>query len=186
MRLFLPDDATIQERSGDHYITGYSARFYNGDPGTEYHLFGNAFERFDPLAFNLSQEDPIECRWNHDANHVLGSTENGTLALEVDSQGLLYQQRFNPEDPDHQKVRAKIQSRLCKGSSIGFWITRAGWTKEKDKDVFIVKEALIRDVGPVQNPAYKSATASFRSTSDDLEKIRKSYEVWKRISAFKL
>lgn len=182
MRLYTQDATTIQERNGDHFISGYAARWYDpADPGTEYHLFLDAFERFAPSAFDTSQQKPVECRWNHSADFVLGSTQNQTLALRTDDRGLWYDQRYNAHDPDHAKVRAKIDSDLCHGSSVGFFVVAADWKREGTKDVYTITKTELRDVGPVGIPAYKSATATFRSNDNDLKNLKDQYETWKRL-----
>lgn len=182
MRNYNDSPTQILERSGSRYITGHAAVFYDPkDSGTEYNLFLNAFERFERSAFDKLQDQLVECWYDHDPKMVLGSTANGSLRLTPDEKGLYYEQEINPADPDHIKVRAKIDSRLVGGSSIGFWVTRSSWETEGDKDIFLIHDCTIRDVGPCPMPRYKSAEAMLRSGDADLTKLKKQWETWRRI-----
>ncbi|MCB9949577.1 MAG: HK97 family phage prohead protease [Planctomycetaceae bacterium] len=155
----------IQTRNGKEYFVGYGAVFFDRKtPGTEYQLAENVYERFLPSAFNLRQERPIELWYNHNSDFCLGTKETG-LELRVDGKGLSYEQEINPDDVDHQKVKSKIENGIIKGSSIGFWVTRASQIKEGDREIFLIKECEVRDLGPVNVPAYKAASAFCRNAS---------------------
>ena len=89
------------------------------------------YETIGRDAFNqsLTKQQQIESRYNHSADHVLGRTDLGSLQVWTDEKGLRYRVRFNPDDPDHQKVKAKIASGLIKGSSFSFFPKKVRFDK---------------------------------------------------------
>jgi HK97 family phage prohead protease len=156
----------ILERDGKTYIAGYGAVVYDGTPKTEYYLGDKTYERFAPEAFlNWKQTQPVECRYNHSKDHILGITPD-TCELDMSNKGCFYRTQFDPTDSDHAKVRSKFDKKLIRGSSIGFWALDAKITKERDRKVITITKILIRDVGPVNTPAYSGASAMLRSADE--------------------
>ena len=75
-------------------ITGYAAVFYRAaNPGTQYQLMSDMYERIDRSAFNraLSEKDDARALFNHDPNFLLGRASAGTLRMIVDDIGLRYE-----------------------------------------------------------------------------------------------
>lgn len=189
------DDTKMEERNGQQYISGYGSVFYNpADPGTEYHLGGNLYERIDPQAFNqiLAERSNVEARFNHSDDYILGDVESNTLELRTDAKGLRYSVPFSADDPDHLKVRTKINKGLCKGSSFAFQPGKTEFTNEGDKHICWVRSIKrLRDVGPVSKPAYQASTAFVRSKEMDdnyaiwLEQERLKIETEKRLQNYK-
>jgi HK97 family phage prohead protease len=172
------DGETMLEERGDgtSYLSGYASVWYDGTSGTEYHLGGNRYERIDPRAFDkvIQEKQNVEARFNHSQDFILGDVATGTLELRSDKRGLHYRVPFDAQDPDMLKVRSKIKKGLIKGSSFGFIPAKIEWRSEGDKHVGTVREVLVlRDVGPVNNGAYKGTTAEYRS-----EAIERSYDEW--------
>ena len=67
------------------HISGTGIVFYNADePGTEYQLWENVFERLDSSAIDraLAEGDDVRGLFNHDSNMLLGRTSAGTMILE--------------------------------------------------------------------------------------------------------
>lgn len=154
--------------NGKAYITGYAAKY-----NVRSTLLGTFREEIKPGAFDRAlreQSHPIVALWNHDSNHVLGSTRSGTLTVGTDSDGL----RYSVEVPDTSLGR-DLQVLIARGdvwgSSFAFTIRgRDGesWAEEDGQAVRYVHEVDgVYDVSPVLSPAYEDATASI---------VQRSYE----------
>lgn len=152
-------------------ITGYAARFYDpNDPGTQYELWANVFERIMPGCFDgvLKANDCVAL-FNHNPDYVLGRSTKGTLRLFVDKLGLGYE--IDP--PDTQTARDLIANldparEDVEGSSFSFRCDGDGgrvlWAQEKEqefREIYSISELI--DVGPVTFPAYVATTAGTRS-----------------------
>lgn len=163
-------------------IAGYGAVFYRiGDPGTEYELWTDTYERILPGAFGDVSKLDVRSLFNHDPNWVLGRTKStpATLVLSVDSVGLQYATL----PPDTQSVRDQVLGPLERGdvdgSSFMFWTKRASWTREvrdgRDIEVRLLEEVELVEVGPVTFPAYEGTTSGLRSACG-LDDVRAEHE----------
>lgn len=151
-------------------IEGYAAVFYDAnDPGTEYKMGSWFIERLDPRAFNsaLKRKDDVRALYNHDPDHLLGRTSSGTLKLSKDERGLRYRIQIDPDDPDHQRVVAKIKRGDLDGSSFAFIPEK--WRTEEGQDVTIrtVLDLRLVDVSPVTFPAYTGTTSELRTATQE-------------------
>lgn len=158
------------ERRGDGktYISGYAAKY-----NVRSTLLGNFREEIKPGAFDRAlreQSHPIVALWNHDSNHVLGSTRSGTLEVGTDDDGM----RYSVEVPDTslgRDLQVLISRGDVWGSSFAFAVaSRDGesWAEENGQPVRYVHEVDgVYDVSPVLSPAYEDATASI---------VQRSYE----------
>ena len=152
-------------------MLGYAAVFYRADdPGTEYLLWDGTHERIRPEAFNrsLAEKEDVRAVLNHDSSILLGRTASGTLELWVDDVGLGYDVKIDTQDPDHQRVMAKLQRGDLTGSSFAFGIHDGGqeYVSEGKTRARYLRDLKLFDVGPVTYPAYKSTQASVRSDCD--------------------
>lgn len=166
-------------------FTGYAAVFYNADnPGTEYQLFDadpdrgirGLRERIMPGTFDrcLSERQDVRGLFNHDPNIVLGRCGSGSMRLSIDKTGLRYEIDYNPDDPDHQRIRAKLQRGDVDGSSFSFRTRDDQFTigsvcdPENDdcNDIRELRDVDVLDVGPVAFPAYTGTTAGVRAIGD--------------------
>lgn len=159
-------------------IEGYGAVYYNSaDPGTQFELWQNTFERIMPGAFdNAIKQDDVRSLFNHDSNIVLGRNTSGTLSLSLDGKGLRYQ--VTP--PDTQLIRDQVLTPIergdVSGSSFMFVPTRVAWVEEKRTDgamieIRQIEEVKLWEVGPVTFPAYESATSQARN-ANELERLK--------------
>lgn len=177
--------ATIETRdNGKEVISGYAAVFHReGDAGTEFRMRHDIVERIAPTAFDRAMKENHDARalLNHDSNYLLGKRSAGTLRLSVDNVGLRYEIDYNPDDPQHVSVRAKIQRGDMTGSSFAFSINGAKgqrFDKLKDYDVRNILDVDLYDVGPVTFPAYEGTTTGMRSGEcDDAIEAR---DVWRK------
>lgn len=149
--------------SGGGTISGYAAVF-----NQETEIGGMFREQIAPGAFDVAiQSDDVRALFNHDPNYVLGRTTNGTLRLSSDGRGLRYDVDLDPEDPDAQRVRAKIRRGTVNGSSFGFIVEEERWQDPKkgtrDLPLRTIVRASLFDVSPVTYPAYPQTSVSARS-----------------------
>jgi HK97 family phage prohead protease len=177
-------------------ISGYGAVFYNAnDPGTEYRLWTDYYERIMPGAFDRAlREDDVRSMFNHDSNQLLGRRafrENDTLKISVDNVGLRYEVQVDMTDPTHQSLVPKLRSGKVDGASFMFEVTGRTWREEqrgegdnkRDVTILEITEVRLWELGPVVFPAYESATSEARSLErrhlDEFLKTRKDQELSK-------
>lgn len=171
-RLVLPPNhARIESRSaGDNpvLISGYAAIFYRSDqPETQYQVDYDLVERILPGAFDafLASDADCTCSPDHDDRLLLGRRSSGRLMVSADDRGLRYSVPYDADDPDHQRVAAKIRRGDITGSSLRFYALEERWLRD-DASGLIIRELLKADVtqlGPVTDPAYRGTTAEVRS-----------------------
>jgi len=173
--------------STQRVIVGYAAVFYRADdPGTEYELWQDTYERVMPGAFDAAlEEDLVRALTNHDKQWLLGRSDRGTLRLSVDKIGL----RYEIDAPDTQAGRDTVEL-LDRGdldaSSFAFcvWDKRGKvvWVEEtrdgRTVEIRELHDLQLLDVGPATFPAYKSAAAGVRSDDSHLAEARADYERW--------
>lgn len=145
---------------------GYAAVFYNpGDPGTEYQLDVDIFERILPGAFDvaLRQRHNARCYFNHDANFLLGTVAANTLRLSVDTIGLRYVCDL-PDTQAGKDVAALLKRGDLSGSSFSFTRAVPKWSKEvRNGRTVLIRNIVsleLLDASPVADPAYTSTTAT--------------------------
>ena len=166
-------------------IGGYGAVFYNAsDPGTQYQLWQDVFERIMPGAFDRAiREDDVRSLFNHDCNIVLGRASAGTLKLSIDSRGLLYE--ASPADTQllRDQVLSPIERGEVTGSSFMFVPLATAWIEEvvDGRTLYIreLRECQLWELGPVVFPAYEGTTTGVRGNFD-LAELRASLEKWQR------
>lgn len=157
-------------------ITGYGAVFYNpNDPGTEYRIFDDYYERIMPGAFDRAiREDDVRCMFNHDSNQLLGRRANkptDTLRISVDNIGLRYEVDVDMTDPTHQNLLPKLRSKKVDGASFMFEVDERNWREEqrgtgdnkRTVTILEITSVTLWEEGPVVFPAYLSATSEARA-----------------------
>ena len=192
-RRFLHSDRSkpkIEKRmDGDdeqHVIVGYAAVFYNAeDPGTEFRLWDDAYERIMPGAFDEALGgDDVRGLANHEVTWLLGRTAAGTARLSVDAVGLRYEIDL-PETQAGRDVRVSIERGDMDGSSFSFdvWGKRGEvrWvTETRDERTIEIREIYnleLFDVGPVTFPAYEATTSDLRAK--ELDGVRTEHRRWR-------
>lgn len=151
----------IEQRAGNLVVTGHAAVFYKANnPGTEFELTDEIIERVSPTTFTraLKQKQLVLCMFDH--KEQLGGIFDKTLTLSVDAKGLLYECEMT-DDAIGKRIAALLLDGSIKGSSFKFSLAAGGvtWTTEGGKLVRTLTDVDLRDVGPVQNPAYSATTA---------------------------
>jgi hypothetical protein len=160
-RRYTPGVVEARAAADGKRIGGYGAVF-----GKLSRNLGGFVERVGDGAFNQSRSvgwPNVVCRYNHDANMVLGTTAGGTLQLRTDNTGLDY-------DVVPPQARADIvelvERRDIQFSSFAFRVPPGGdeWTvTDQDYPMRTLHEVQLVDVAPVLDPAYPDATAGLRS-----------------------
>lgn len=151
--------------NGTGTLSGYAAVFNRLSQN-----LGGFVERVDPAAFNKSLADqvPVLARYNHDDNHLLGTTEGKTLTLEVDGTGLRYDVGL-PDTSSGRDVRELAKRGDLRYSSFAFRTVADDW--DFTPEGFPLRTLLavqLVDVAPVNNPAYRDTTTGLRSLADKL------------------
>lgn len=126
---------------------------------------GGFVERIDPAAFNKSLGDdvPVLCRYNHDDNYLLGTTEGETLRLGVDGTGLAYDVDL-PDTSAGRDTRALAQRGDLRYSSFAFYTIDDEWSvTEQGFPLRTLLAVQLVDVAPVNNPAYRDTSVAVRS-----------------------
>ncbi len=154
---------------GKRVLSGYASVFYRAnDPGTQYQLWRNCYERIAPTAYTraLAEKQDVQALFNHDGNKILGRTGSGTLRLSVDETGLRYEVDL-PSVTDPANLAELVERGDIAGSSFAFSATGVSWTEDGDNEIRTITDADLFDVGPVGRPAYASTTAGVRSDNAD-------------------
>jgi HK97 family phage prohead protease len=182
-RRFTPMRVEARDASESRTIGGYASVF-----DSESRNLGGFVETIAPEAFLRSQSEgwpDVLARYNHDDNMLIGTSTAGTLRLSIDARGLLYE-----VDVPHsrQDVLELVQRGDVSQSSFAFVIPSDGdeWTYDEERDHAHrrVNVALLRDVAPVNTPAYTDATVGLRSLAEaksadvtDVNKLAQSNEL---------
>lgn len=172
-RRFTATKVELRARDSDkRTIGGYAAKFNMLSQN-----LGGFVEEVQSSFFNKSRGDgwpDVLARHNHDDNMLLGTSNSGTLRLELDDVGLLY-------DVDLPQSRMDVFELVERGdvskSSFAFIAFEDDWSMS---DQGFPKRSLISgqliDVASVNTPAYLDTSAGLRSLARkfeaDLEEVR--------------
>lgn len=172
---------TTYRSDGAAVIVGYSAVFYTGKPGTQFELSDGIVERIREGAFDRAIRDGHDARalYNHDADNLLGRVSSGTCRLSVDKIGLKYEIKVDKNDPDHQRVLAKIKRGDLNGSSFAFQPIKVTWEDRDGISIRWIADLRLFDVGPVTYPAYAGTSTGLRS--EELEAILAERDDWPKL-----
>lgn len=145
-------------------IAGHAAVF-----GEWANIGGWFLERIDSSAFDKTiGEADVRMLLNHDPNHILARTKNGTLQLGTDDVGLTYDGEINRDDPSAVATHAKIARGDIDQSSFAFRVVEEEWREaddEFDLPQRTIKEAQLFDVSPVTYPAYEGTDVGVRGAA---------------------
>jgi uncharacterized protein len=155
----------VELRSGSNTIFGYGAVYDVrskplGGPS------GVFVERVSSRAFVKAKSDGwpnVLARWEHrtEPEYLLGTTPSGTLRLDDDNFGLLYECDLQPSRYD---LRDQIAAGMVGGSSFAFEAMEDDFTMgEGGYPLRTLLSCKLIDVAPVRVPAYEAAQVSLRS-----------------------
>jgi uncharacterized protein len=159
--------------SDGKWIGGYATVFI---PRESKNL-GGFVERVAPHAFDEVRTSGwknldgtgVVCRYNHDSNMVLGTTDAGTLRLSPDRIGLDYMVKPPESRAD---VRELVERGDIRFSSFAFRVMNGGdeWgVDERNFPIRTLHSVELVDVAPVLSPGYPDSTAAVRATQPALE-----------------
>lgn len=170
----------MEARSSDDgekkVLSGYAAKF-NEESLPLRDWWGDTFvEVISPGAFKKSLEtNSVKALYNHNADHVLGSTKSGTLMVTEDAVGL----RFDLDLPNTQVANdlyESVQRGDIDGVSFGFRCKEDKWAETKLdggwKTIRTLREIELIEISPTPFPAYEATEVDCRS----LEEIRAKKE----------
>jgi HK97 family phage prohead protease len=147
--------------TGSRRIGGGAATFRSPSEN-----LGGFIEKIDPRFFAKSRGDGfpgVLCRFQHSDQAILGSTQAGTLRLDIDQSGLNY-------EVDVPQSREDVIELVGRGdvahSSIAFETWEDDWTTDSGTAVRTLLSGRLIDTAPVTNPAYKDTTTALRSLAD--------------------
>ncbi|TMU85494.1 HK97 family phage prohead protease [Bacillus sp. BHET2] len=174
------DITNLQTRDGTGnepvVISGYAAVFNSKTS------IGDFFEEvIAPGAFarTISENGDIRALFNHNWDHVLGRTKNGTLTVEEDTRGL----KFEVELPNTSLARDLAES-MRRGDinqcSFGFWATGEAWDYSVEPAVRTLNEVELYEISVVSIPAYEDTEVSLRSKEID-EQVEKRIKILNQI-----
>jgi uncharacterized protein len=174
------DITNLQTRDGTGnepvVISGYAAVFNSKTS------IGDFFEEvIAPGAFarTISENGDIRALFNHNWDHVLGRTRNGTLKVEEDNRGL----KFEVELPNTSLARDLAES-LRRGDinqcSFGFFATNDTWDYAVEPVVRTLNEVELYEISVVSIPAYEDTEVSLRSKEID-EQVEKRIKILNQI-----
>jgi HK97 family phage prohead protease len=150
----------LREEGDQKYFEGYAFKFgVLADMGwfTEEIAVGAADDVMN---------DDVRGLFNHEPNLVLGRTKAGTMTMHIDTVGLRYQIKYNPDDPDHVSLYQKVKRGDVSQSSFAFRIKDDKWETRNGKDHrTLIKFQRLIDLSPVTYAAYPDATIAARSLS---------------------
>lgn len=154
----------LRARGDKRTIGGYAAVFNSPSQN-----LGGFVEVVERSFFNKSRSDgwpDVLARYNHDDNMLLGTTGGGTLRLDVDDNGLLY-------DVDPPAARADIVELVERGdvrkSSFAFRTFEDDWTMtDQGFPQRTLLSGQLVDVAPVNMPAYQATSVAMRSALHSL------------------
>jgi HK97 family phage prohead protease len=162
---FEPESVEIRkDEKGKSTIAGYAVVFEK----LSQKIGGFFREKVRAGAFTDSlKKNNIRALWNHNSDHVLGSTKAGTLRLTEDEKGL----RFEVDAPETQAGRdalTTIERGDVDGMSFGFNVRKQEWDETNPEDIIrTLVDVDLREISPTPFPAYTQTKVAVRSVEDD-------------------
>lgn len=165
----------VEIRAGsDNIMTigGYAAKFDRLSQN-----LGGFVERIAPGFFNKSRGDGwpgVVARYNHDDNQLLGTSRAGTLRLGIDDVGLTYA-------VDLPQARADVYELVQRGdvaqSSFAFVVFEEDWSMtDQNFPLRTLTSGQLRDVAPVNTPAYEDTSVAVRNLDAAFESLAKKFD----------
>lgn len=148
------------EGQGLGTLHGYAAVF-----NTYSQNLGGFVEQVAPGAFNKSLGDGarVLCRYNHDDNQLLGTTDAGTLRLEIDNTGLVYDVDL-PDTTSGRDCSILARRTDLRFSSFAFYCIEDEWSvTPQGFPLRTLIACQLVDVAPVNSPAYLDSSVAVRS-----------------------
>lgn len=169
-------DGTTEEES--NVAEGYAAVFNSPTVICDWFT-----ETISPGAFAraISENGDIRALFNHNWDHVLGRTKNGTLRLEEDERGL----KFEVELPNTSVARDLTES-MKRGDinqcSFGFIPVEETWNYDVEPPLRTIQEVELFEISIVSIPAYDDTEASLMRSKEIGKEIEQRMQLIKKIN----
>lgn len=149
----------VREADGGVRVEGYAAVF-----GQRADIGGFFFEQIERGAFaDALGRDDVVFLFNHQPDTMMARTRTGTLELDEDDHGLRMAATLDTDDPDVQRVVAKMRRGDLDRMSFAFRAEVEEWDDSGDTPVRTIKQASLHDVSAVTTPAYDGTEIGLRS-----------------------
>jgi len=165
----------------DYYVEGYAARF---EPYVM-REFDNVkvYEQIDPSAFEGADMSDVIMQYDHEGR-VMARTSNGTLVIDVRSDGL-----FIGADLSKSDASRELYNDIAEGL-----VTKMSWSFIVEEDEYdtttrtrlVKKIRKVYDVSAVSIPANNDTTIQTRSYFDGVIEAEKLEKLERRKKALKL
>lgn len=140
-------------------VEGYAAVF-----NQEADIGGMFREKIAPGAFkDAIGRDEVVFLFNHNSDTVMARTSAGNLKLAEDKRGLLIEAKLGDDDPDVQRLSAKMRAGNVNKMSFAFLPDKEEWDDTGDIPLRTVLRASLFDVSAVTEPAYDGTEIGLRS-----------------------
>lgn len=170
-RRFTSVPVEIRGAADKRAIGGYAAKFNKLSQN-----LGGFVEQIDQRFFNKSRGDgwpDVMARYNH--TDLIGTSQAGTLRLDVDEVGLRYEVDVPQSRGD---VYELVQRGDVRQSSFAFIAFEDDWTTHPEFNIplrTLVSGRLI-DVAPVDQPAYLDTSVGARTLDGALASLAKKFD----------
>lgn len=155
----------VRAEGGGVTVEGYAAVF-----NQEANIAGIFVEKIERGAFSEAiGRDEVVFLFNHNSDTVMARTSAGNLSLSEDERGLKISATLSEDDPDTQRLAAKMRAGNVNKMSFAFLPEVEEWDDSGDVPVRTIKRASLYDVSAVTEPAYDGTEIGLRS----LETYRK-------------
>lgn len=102
----------------------------------------------------IREGQDVALLYNHNPDTVMARTANGTLTLREDAVGLWFEAELDPNDPDAQRVVAKVERGNVSQGSFAFDVVSETWHNDQTPPLRELIDLNVYDVSPVTYPAY--------------------------------
>jgi Escherichia/Staphylococcus phage prohead protease len=171
---FKPEVRMTDGSGSNAHIVGYASVFNKLS-----RKLGGFVEKVNPRAFAVSKNDSwpdVVCRYNHNDDFLLGTTQAGTCLIDFDDTGLMY----DVDPPSFRKDIVELCQRGdCRHSSFAFRVPEGGddWgLSDFSYPLRTLLSVELVDVAPVITPAYPDATAATRAMDGAINSLSMRFQ----------
>lgn len=155
MRSDLETRDAVKAQASGAIIKGYAAVF--NSPTV---IAGEFVEQIAPGAFaETLRRGDVVALLDHDSGRVLGRQSAGTLRLQENGVGLLFELDADPTTPEGQTAIGTVRRRDIKGCSFGFRVREENWTNEGSLPLRTILEIELNEITLTAFPAYETTAA---------------------------
>lgn len=149
---------------GGQVFRGYALKF---DVSYDMGWFTESVSR---TALNSADMKDVRILFNHNPDNLLGRTTAGTARVGIDEVGMWYEWDYDESDPDHVRMKKKVDKREVTQSSWGFFLrfnddTEGDqWDRRNGKAHRTLTDVeMVFDASPVTFPANPDTSIAARS-----------------------